>query len=49
MFFYEMLAEFNQIKKAEIRLLYKEANELLSIIIASINTALKNSIKLPIK
>ena len=49
MFFYEMLAEFNQDKKAEIRILFIEANELLSIIISSINTALKNSIKTSLK
>ena len=49
MFFYEMLAEFNQNKKVQIRILYKEANELLSIIISSINTALKNINKSSIK
>ena len=49
MFFYEMLAEFNQNKKAEIRILFIEANELLSIIISSINTELKNSIKKTLK
>lgn len=48
-FFYEMLAEFNQDKKAEIRILFIEANELLSIIISSINTSLKNSIKTSLK
>ena len=42
MFFFELLAEFNQEQKNELRNLYKEANELLSVIIASINTALKN-------
>jgi len=42
MFFYELLAAFNPEKKKELRKLYKEANELLSVIIASINTALKN-------
>ncbi len=45
MFFYEMLAKFNVGKKAELKILYIETNELLSIIISSINTALKNSIK----
>lgn len=42
MFFYELLAEFNHEFKSELRVLYKEANELLSIIIVSINTSLKN-------
>lgn len=45
LFFYEMLAEFNTSFKAELRELYKEANELLSIIVASINTANSNLIK----
>src|ERR1700712_1552161 len=38
MFFYEMIAEFNEGFKEELRALYKEADELLSIIVASINT-----------
>ena len=42
MFFYELLAEFNPELKSELRALYKEANELLSITITSINTSLKN-------
>jgi len=42
MFFYEMLAEFNPNSKSELRTLYKEAEELLSIMIASINTTNKN-------
>jgi len=45
LFFYEMLAEFNGPFKVELRELYKEANELLSIIVASINTANSNLIK----
>jgi len=45
MFFYEMLAEFNSGFKKELRLLYVEANELLSIIVTSINTANSNLIK----
>jgi four helix bundle protein len=45
MFFYELLAEFNLSFKSELRELYKEANELLSIIVASINTANSNLIK----
>jgi four helix bundle protein len=43
MHFYELLAEFNEPAKKELRDLYKEANELLSIIVASINTSLKNN------
>lgn len=42
MHFYELLAEFNDDFKKELRELYKEANELLSIIVTSINTTLKN-------
>ena len=42
MHFYELLAEFNENFKKELRALYKEANELLSIIVTSINTTLKN-------
>ena len=49
MFFFEMLAEFNVSKKPELKILYIEANELLSIIISSINTALKNNIKTTLK
>jgi four helix bundle protein len=45
MFFYEMLSEFNEPFKKELRELYKEANELLSIIVASINTTNSNIIK----
>jgi len=44
MFFYEMIAEFNPEHKVELRELYKEADELLSIMIASINTANKNKV-----
>jgi four helix bundle protein len=44
MFFYEMIAEFNPEYKDELRELYKEADELLSIIVASINTANKNKV-----
>jgi four helix bundle protein len=40
--FYELLAEFNPDFKTELRVLYTEANELLSIIVSSINTTLKN-------
>jgi hypothetical protein len=42
MHFYELLAEFNEPFKQELRALYMEANELLSIVVASINTTLKN-------
>jgi four helix bundle protein len=42
MFFYEMLAEFNPDFKVDLRELYKEADVLLSIIIASINTTIRN-------
>jgi four helix bundle protein len=42
MHFYELLAEFNDPFKQELRNLYVEANELLSLIVASINTTLKN-------
>ncbi len=42
MHFYELLAEFNEEYKKELRELYIEANELLAIIVASINTTLKN-------
>lgn len=42
MYFYELLAEFNSEFKIDLRILYKEANELLSITISSINTTLKN-------
>jgi four helix bundle protein len=42
MHFYELLAEFNEPLKQELRDLYMEANELLSIVVASINTTLKN-------
>ncbi len=42
MHFYELLAEFNDAFKQKLRELYTEANELLSIVIASINTTLKN-------
>lgn len=45
MFFYEMIAEFNEEYKKELRELYIEGNELLSIIVTSINTANSNMIK----
>lgn len=45
MFFYEMIAEFNASERKELRELFVEANELLSIIVASINTVNSNIIK----
>ena len=42
MFFYEMIAEFNSEVKKELREFFMEANQLLSIIVASINTANSN-------
>jgi len=45
MLFYEMLGEFNPDFKIELRELYIEANELISIIVASINTANSNGAK----
>lgn len=45
MFFYEMLAEFNLEIKKELRELFIEANELLSIIVSSINTVNSNILK----
>ena len=45
MFFYEMLAEFNPEIKKELSVLFIEANELLSIIVSSINTVNSNILK----
>ena len=45
MFFHEMIAEFNSESKKELRELFIEANQLLSIIVASINTTNSNIIK----
>ena len=45
MFFYEMLSEFNLEIKKELRELFIEANELLSIIVSSINTVNSNILK----
>ena len=41
LFFYEMLAEFNSSFQPELREMSKECNELLSIIVTSINTVSK--------
>ena len=45
MFFYEMIAESNSDIKKELREIFIEANELLSVIVASINTSNSNIIK----
>ena len=45
MFFYEMIAEFNSEAKKELREFFIEANQLLSIIVASINTTNSNIIR----
>src|SRR6187455_1627108 len=45
MFFYEMLAECNLEIKKELSVLFIEANELLSIIVSSINTVNSNILK----
>jgi hypothetical protein len=45
LYFLELLAEFNPSKKPELRRLYKEGNEILSMTVASINTTLKNMAK----
>lgn len=42
LYFLELLAEFNPSKKPEMRKLYKEGNEILSMVVASINTTIKN-------
>jgi four helix bundle protein len=42
MYFLELICEFHPNKKEDITTLYREANELLSITISSINTALKS-------
>jgi four helix bundle protein len=45
LFFYELLAAFNETFKKELRELYKEGNQLLSIIVASIITSENNLYK----
>nr|WP_099459393.1 hypothetical protein [Flavisolibacter tropicus] len=42
MYFLEFICEFHPDKRDEIVILYKEANELLSVTVSSINTALKS-------
>lgn len=45
MLFYEMVTEFNSEAKKELREFFIEANQLLSIIVASINTSNSNIIR----
>ncbi len=42
LFFMEMIAEFYPDKKPELRELHKEGNEILSMVVSSINTAIRN-------
>ena len=42
LYFFELLAEFYNNRKTDLRILYKEGNELLSMTVRSINTAIKN-------
>jgi len=42
LYFLELMCEFYPDKKDDITSLYKETNELLSITVSSINTALKS-------
>ena len=39
LYFFELLAEFYDERKIELRILYKEGNEILSMTVRSINTA----------
>ncbi len=41
MFFLELIYEFNKDRKVEIKKLYVEANEILSMTVSSINTAIR--------
>ncbi len=41
MFFLELIYEFNRDRKDEVKVLYSEGNEILSMTVSSINTALK--------
>jgi four helix bundle protein len=43
MFFLKLIYEFHPDRKDEIEVLYKEANEILSMTVSSINTALKSA------
>ena len=42
MYFLELIAEFYSNRRKELRLLYKEGNEILAMTVGSINTALKS-------
>jgi len=42
MFFMEMIAEFYPSRKPELRILHKEGNEIVAMVVASINTAIQN-------
>jgi len=42
LYFLELLAEFNPEQKNDLRLLYKKGDQLLAMIVTSINTTLKN-------
>ncbi|RZJ32827.1 MAG: four helix bundle protein [Flavobacterium sp.] len=45
LYFLELICEFYPDRRAEIALLYKEGNQLLAMIVSSINTALSNAKK----
>jgi four helix bundle protein len=42
LYFFELLSEFYESRKSELRTLYKEGDEILSMTVQSINTASKN-------
>ena len=42
LYFFELLSEFYENRKKELRILYKEGNEILSMTVQSINTANKS-------
>lgn len=43
LYFFELLAEFYEDWKKDLRILYKEGNEILSMTVRSINTAVNNT------
>lgn len=45
LYFFELIVEFYPERKPDLRSLYKEGNELLSMTVRSINTAIKNQTK----
>jgi len=45
LYFFELLAEFYADRKDELRILYKEGDEILSMIVQSINTSLNRAKK----